>query len=112
MDFIETLSQEILTTLVPRLSEAVLRDIAAQLKQEFVFRYSEEEAAEKLGISPKTLAQVRKAGQIEYTYSALPALGTDRRLHGGRISYLPRHLDEYLARNEQKHFFGKLQKAA
>lgn len=111
MDFIDALSQEILEKVVPRLSEAVLRDVQLQLKQDLVFRYSEEEAALKLGISPATLAQIRKDKQIEYSYSVLPTFGEDRKLHGGRISYQPRHIQEYLDRTEQKHFFGKLKAA-
>lgn len=111
MDILEALSQEILEKAAPRIAAAVVAEVVSVIKHEAVFRYSEEEAAAKLGISPATLAQIRKDQRIEFTYSVLPSFGTDRKLHGGRISYLPRHLDEYLARNEQKYFFTKLKAA-
>lgn len=109
MDFIEVLSNEILEKVAPRLADAVLRDVTAKLKDDFVFRYSEEEAAQKLGISPVALANLRKGNQIEFTYSIVPTMDGQGRLRGGRISYLARHLEEYLARNEQKRHFRKLE---
>lgn len=108
MDFLDALSEELLKTVTPRLAAAITAEVVAAVKADAVFRYSEEEAAAKLGVATTTLAQIRRDKQIEFTYSVPPTLGADKKLHGGRISYLPRHLDEYLARNEQKHFFGNL----
>ena len=95
-DFLETLGKEILERIVPQLAAAVVRAAAASIKDEAVFRFSEKEAAEKLGIGQATLAQVRRDKRIEFIY--------EMRGGRGRIFYLPRHLEEYLARNERLFF--------
>lgn len=111
MDFVKQLSDEILATVAPRVADAVLRRVAEQLKNDLVFRYSEEEAAQKLGISTAALAELRKGKLIEFTYSIVPTRDEKGKPSGGRISYLPRHLEDFLTRNEQKRHFAKLKAA-
>lgn len=94
-DFLEILGREILARLVPDLARAAIIDVERQIKQEAVLQYSEAEAAEKLGISAAALAEIRRAGQIEFNYAM-------RR--SGRIFYLPVHLEAYLDKNEQRYF--------
>lgn len=81
----ETLAEQVTKSVM----ENVRRELLLLNKQAFQFCYSEEEAAQKLGVDRQSLYRKRKSGEIDYSRSP-----------SGKPVYLPRHIDEYLARHE------------
>lgn len=69
--------------------ENVRRELSSINKENHRFCYSEEEAAEKLGVNKSTLYKKRKSCEIDYTCSP-----------SGKPVYLPRHIEDYLLKHE------------
>ncbi len=88
-DLIKQIGNTIAEQITKQVLENIQREMTTINKQTFLFCYSEEEAAEKLGVGKQILYKKRKAGEIDYSRSP-----------SGKPVYLPRHISEYLDRQE------------
>jgi DNA-binding NtrC family response regulator len=90
---VDDIIKQIGTGLAEQITKQVLENIRREMttfhRQNYRFCYSEEEAAAKLGVDKSTLYNRRKNGEIGYSRSP-----------SGKPVYLPRHIDDYLARHE------------
>lgn len=80
------MTPEELEALIERTVARVLAETAGDVAASGRFAFLEPEAAAKLGVRQHVLRDERLQGNIEYTKV------------GGRISYTPQHLIDYLAR--------------
>jgi len=72
--------------------EEVTRDLISAVRELGHFiSYSEEEAAERLGVSTRTLQELRLNGEIRYTRVAKKG-----------VRYLPQHLYDYAEKHTQR----------
>lgn len=90
-DFLEKFSETLATRVTALVIENVRRELENLHRESFVFCFSEEEAAEKLGVHPKTLYRMRKSGEISYSRSP-----------SGKPVYLKHHIADYLLKHEVK----------
>lgn len=88
MDAWEQMKQDFVDAVVPLVIESIRREMTEIGKDNFNFFFTEEEAAEKLKLSPQTLKRERDAGAIDYV------------TYRGKIAYMPHHLLGYAQRNE------------
>lgn len=88
-DLIKQIGNGLAEQITRQVLENVRRDLATVNQQTYRFCYSEEEAAEKLGVNKQTLYKKRKSGEIGYSVSP-----------SGKPVYLPRHIEDYLVRYE------------
>lgn len=100
MSAMDLLAQE----LADKIADEVMRRVAAKITNLLPdltkVSYTEAEAAAVLNIAPASLAEKRKAGEIDFTQVIAPRRGDQ---HGGRIVYMRHHLLDFMLRNEVRH---------
>ena len=109
MNALEMIAEELAAEISSAVRETVCRELGAAIKREFTPCYSEKEAAALLKISEVKLAELRKAGEINHSYSIPPtAFKPDGSPLNGRAVYMPDDILNYLLRLKKKNIEGEI----
>lgn len=96
---LDLLGEELAAAISAKVLETVRREMHSTIKQNFVPCFSEKEAADLLKISEGKLAELRKAKEINFSYSIPPSkFAPDGSPLNGRAVYTPDDILNYLFR--------------
>ena len=90
-DLVDTLAVQLAETITVRVLAQVKAEVAEGMRSDTVVCFTEAEAAELLKCSPRTMAEKRKAGEIDSSLNP-----------SGRPVYTTRQLTDYLLRHESR----------
>jgi hypothetical protein len=97
MSALDLLAEELSKKVLDQILSQVSQKISGILPEITKVSYNEKEAATVLNISPVTLAEKRKNGEIDFCQIISPRRGDS---HGGKFVYMRHHLLDYMLRNE------------